>query len=92
MAQSADQRAKHLLRGELGYEYDDEDYDWCISKEFSGYTHFYLAVTVNWDTCSTRAKGDVIVELAKCDIEKGTKIEQIMFDCCYFAPIKEIIE
>ena len=52
----------------------------------------YLRYTVNYDTCSTRAKGEVVVELAKCDIEKGTKIEHIVYWCCNFAPIKEIIE
>ena len=92
MAQSADQRAKHLLNVELGAEYGALDYDRIISAGYSGYTELYLTMTVNLDTCSTRAKGDVIVELAKCDLEKGTRLEEIVFECCTFAPIKEIIE
>ena len=51
-----------------------------------------MGSTVNYDTCSTRAKGEVIVELAKCDLEKGIKLERIVFDCCSFAPKKEITE
>ena len=91
-ARSADQRAQHLLRVELGDEYGAVDYDFLISKGASGYTNFYLGKTVNFDTCSTRAKGDVIIELAKSDLEKGTRIEQIVFECCGLAPIKTIIE
>ena len=60
----ADQRAQNLLRVELGHEYDGWDYDELISCGASGYTHCYLAKTVNWDQCSTRSKGDVIIELA----------------------------
>ena len=86
------QRAQRLLRVELGDNYDDEDYDLLISNGFHGYTDFYLDTTVNLDTYSTRAKGDVIVELTKCDLEKGTRIELIVHDCCLLAPIKVIIE
>ena len=92
MAQLADQHAQNLLRVKLGAEYGAVTYDEIISKGRSGYTGFYLAVTVNFDTCSTRAKGDVIVELAKIDLEKGTKLEEIIYYCCRLAPIKVIIE
>ena len=68
MAQSADQRAQNLLRVELGAEYGAVTYDWIISKGWNGYTHFYLIKTANYETCSTRAEGDVIPELAKCDL------------------------
>ena len=92
MAQSADQRAQILLRVELGAEYGAVTYDWIISKGWNGYTHFYLIETANFETCSTRAEGDVIPELAKCDLEKGAKLEQIVYHCCRLAPIKNIIE
>lgn len=87
-----DQRAKDLLRSELGGGFGDVDYDWLITEGLSGYTHLYLSATVNRDLCSTQARGEVIKELAQCDLEKGTQLNKIVFECCALAPMKEIIE
>ena len=35
---------------------------------------------------------DVLIQFAKVDLEKGSKLGEIVFDCCRFAPIKGHIE
>ena len=88
----ADQRAQHLLNVELGDAYNGSDYDKLISSGLSGYAHFYLKNAVNWDKCLSRAKHVVIMQLAEIDLKKGTKLEQIVFNCCWYAPLKRNIE
>ena len=64
---SADQFAQNLLRVELGDAYGGSNYDKLIKKGWSGYAVYYLGKTVNWHKCLSRAKRDVIMQLAKID-------------------------
>lgn len=99
---SADKRAQELLRNELD-DYDGRDYNTIITEAaeeeaLSGYAHFYLAqisVDLRFGDLTfddLMDKADVIIELAEVDLEKGTPIEEVIFWCCWYAPIKETIE
>ena len=89
---SADQFAQNLLRVELGDAYGGSNYDKLIKKGWSGYAVYYLGKTVNWHKCSTRAKLKEILQLAEIDLKKRTRLERIVFDCCWFAPTKKNIK
>ena len=90
---SASKRAYELLRTEFG----DENLTWIDDEmihkiERRGYVLFYLVGMVNIETCSTAAKTDIVLSLAKCDLELGITLETTVFSCCTQAPKKEIIK
>ena len=89
LGRPADERAQHLLNVEPGDAYNGSNYDKLISSGLSGYTHFYLKNAVNWDKCLSRAKAEVIMQLAQIDLKKGTKLEENVFNCFWYAPTKE---
>merc|ERR1712147_402149 len=87
---TSDQRAMKLLNREVGTGL--MDYANIVDVGLIGYTQVYLTKTVDFDACSTRAKKDVLIELAKVDLEMGTDLASIVYYTCGMAPLNEIIK
>ena len=81
MVQSVDIEANHILRGQLGDRFDGVS-EMLKSGELIGFTHAYLFATANRDLCSSHAKPDLIMELARIDLKKGLQPEVIVSVCC----------
>ena len=91
MVQSVDIEANHILRGQLGDRFDGVS-EMLKSGELIGFTHAYLFATANRDLCSSHAKPDLIMELARIDLKKGLQPEVIVSVCCALSPFKTVIQ
>ena len=63
---SAESKAKSIILAELGFH--EESYQRLREQRWIGYTHRYLEKTAVFATLKTRAKLNVVLELAECDL------------------------
>ena len=61
----AEDNARELLKQEISANYS---YQRLLEEDFIGYMHAYVCDTVDFKTMTSRAKGDVILSLAKSDL------------------------
>ena len=66
-------------------------YDYLRSKDFYGYTHYYLEKSVNFEQFTSSATVSVLLQLARIDLEFGTTVSEIVFNCCLYYPTTESI-
>ena len=84
--------ADKILKRELGDEWGGWTYEVLRSGGSYGYTNTYLYFSANHEQFSSSAKTEVMLELAKLDLQKGTTIPELMLKCCQFFPKKEALE
>ena len=91
MVQSVDIVPNDILRGQLGDRFDGVS-EMLESGELIGLTHAYLFATANRDLCSSQAKPDLIMELARIDLKRELQLEVIVSVCCALSPFKRVIQ
>ena len=87
----AEEKARELVKQEIFLDYS---YQEIIKKGVSGFMEFYVIITGDDKTMTTRAKRDVVLSLAKSDLLRdltfitlfslGTKSVSLSFRIVYF--------
>ena len=78
-----DEEANEILKRELGDKWNPQwTYEKLRSDGGYGYTNTYLYKSANYEEFSSSAKIEVMLELAKLDLKKGTTIPESIFSCC----------
>ena len=85
------EEADKILKRELNEKWNEATYEKLRSVGSYGYTNTYLFKSANYEEFSSSAKIEVMLELAKLDLQKGTTIYELIFSCCQFFPKKEAI-
>ena len=86
------EEADGILKRELKEKWGGWTYEVIRSGGDYGYTHIYLYKSANYKEFSSSAKIEVMLELAKLDLQKGTTIPELIFACCQFFPRQEALE
>ena len=71
-----EQKARELLKRETTI---DISYENIIKKGLTGFMQAYLVVTVDDKTMTTKAKGEVVLNLAKSDLLRDQIINKFFF-------------
>ena len=93
-----DEKAKEILKRELGDKWNKWAYHSGSLYEqlrfygIFGYTVMYLGESANFEEFSSSAKIEVMLELARLDLRKGTTIPELIFRCCQVFPKKDALE
>ena len=84
--------ASEILKRELGDKYRGWTYEKIRSKNNTGYMSIYLLYSANFREFSSSAKVEVVLELAKIDLQKGSTIPELVGSCCHSFPQREALE
>ena len=86
------EEADVILEQELNEKWNGLTYEELRLDGCYGYTNTYLYKSANYEQFSSSAKIEVMLELAKLDLQKGTTIPELIFTCCQFFPKKEALQ
>ena len=84
--------ASEILERELKEKWGGWTYETIRSYAYYGYANLYLRYSADYEQFTSSAKIDVMLELARLDLQKGTTIPELIIKCCKFLPKKEAIE
>ena len=88
-----DAEANQILKCELGENWDEKTYEEIrLKSRQCGFSSKYLFLSAKFTEFSSCAKTSTLLKLAKVDLQKGTKIHEIVFCCCNWFPKREAIE
>ena len=86
------EEADKILKRELKEKWGGWTYEKLRSYAYYGYANLYLRYSADFEEFSSSAKIEVMLELAKLDLQKGTTIAELVFACCQLFPKKEALQ
>ena len=84
--------ASEILQREVGDKYGGWTYEEITSRNNAGYSSFYLLLSRNTEEFSSSANIEVMLQLAKLDLQKGSTIPRLVDACCHSFPKREALE